>query len=121
MLISGDNCVLISGVISVLNSVVNAVYASVPNDGTKQYQHSLQGGLHVTLLATLPCTFSTASGFLLALLFPELTYTNIILPNLSNLILSNLLYTVLILSILCYGVRYVVRNDIRNGDRNGKY
>lgn len=39
---------LISGVISVLNSVVNAVYASVPNDGTKQYQHSLQGGLHVS-------------------------------------------------------------------------
>lgn len=39
---------LISGVISVPNSVVNAVYASVPNDGTKQYQHSLQGGLHVS-------------------------------------------------------------------------
>ena len=39
---------LISGIISAPNSVVNTVYASVPNDGTKQYQHSLQGGLHVS-------------------------------------------------------------------------
>lgn len=54
-------------------------------------------------------------GFLLALLFPALLFSDF--SKLLGLIFSNLLYTILIYTILCNGHR----NGIRNGYRNGTY
>ena len=54
-------------------------------------------------------------GFLLALLFPALLFSDF--SKLLDLLCSTLIYTILIYTILCYGHR----NGIRNGHRYGTY